>query len=53
MAVLEHYPEIKDAMVERNWDFMSHGIYNTRYLNPMSEEQEREFYVDCIESLRR
>jgi peptidoglycan/xylan/chitin deacetylase (PgdA/CDA1 family) len=53
MAVLEHYPEIKDAMVERNWDFMSHGIYNTRYLNPMSEEQEREFYVDCIETLRR
>ena len=53
VAVLEHYPEIKDAMVERNWDFMSHGIYNTRYLNPMSEEQEREFYVDCIETLRR
>ena len=53
VAVLEHYPEIKDAMVERNWDFMSHGIYNTRYLNPMSEEQERGFYVDCIETLRR
>ena len=53
VAVLEHYPEIKDAMVERNWDFMSHGIYNTRYLNPMSEEQAREFYVDCIETLRR
>ncbi len=53
LAVLEHYPEIKDAMVERDWDFMSHGIYNTRYLNTLSEEQEREFYRDCIATLKR
>ena len=45
MAVLEHYPEIGEAMVERNWDFMSHGIYNTRYLNTLTEEEEREFYA--------
>ena len=30
LAVLEHYPEIAEAMIERNYDFMSHGIYNTR-----------------------
>ena len=53
MAVLEHYPEIATAMVERDWDFMSHGIYNTRYLNTYSEAQEREFYHDCIETLKR
>ena len=53
MAVLEHFPEIGEAMVERNWDFMSHGIYNTRYLNTYSEEQEREFYRDCIDTLRK
>jgi len=53
MAVLEHYPEIGEAMVERNWDFMSHGIYNTRYLNTLTEEEEREFYRDCIDTLRR
>ena len=40
-------------MVQRDWDFMSHGIYNTRYLNTYSEEQEREFYRDCIETLQR
>ena len=51
--MLEHYPEIKDAMVERDWDFMSHGIYNTRYLNTLSEEQEREFYRDCIATFKR
>ncbi len=53
MAVLEHYPEVAAAMVERDWDFMSHGIYNTRYLNTYSEAQELEFYHDCIATLKR
>ena len=53
MAVLEHYPEIAEAMVKRDWDFMSHGTYNTRYVGTFSEEQEREFYRDCIETLKR
>ncbi|HBJ33024.1 MAG TPA: polysaccharide deacetylase, partial [Dehalococcoidia bacterium] len=25
LAVLEHYPEVAEAMIERDWDFMSHG----------------------------
>ena len=53
LAVLEHFPEIGQAMIDRNYDFMSHGIYNTRYLNTLSEEEEREFYQDNIETLRR
>jgi allantoinase len=53
MAVLEHFPEIAEAMVQRDWDFMSHGIYNTRFLNTYTEEQEREFYRDTIATLRR
>ena len=53
MAVLEHYPEIAEAMVERDWDFMSHGIYNTQYIETYTEEQEREFYRDSIATLRR
>jgi peptidoglycan/xylan/chitin deacetylase (PgdA/CDA1 family) len=52
MAVLEHFPEIRDAMVERDYDYMSHGIYNTRYLYTYSEEQEREFYRDTIDTLK-
>ena len=52
-AVLEHFPEVRDAMVERNYDFMSHGIYNTRYINTYTEEEEREFYRDCIDTLKR
>ncbi|MBM3925842.1 MAG: polysaccharide deacetylase [SAR202 cluster bacterium] len=53
MAVLEHYPEVRDAMVERDWDFMSHGIYNTVYLNTYSEKEEREFYRDNIDTLKK
>lgn len=53
VAVLEHFPEVRDAMVERDWEFMSHGLYNTRYLYGMSVEEEREFYRDCVETVRR
>ena len=53
LAVLEHYPEIAEAMIRRDWDFMSHGIYNTRYLDTLSEDEEREFYRDCSETLKR
>jgi peptidoglycan/xylan/chitin deacetylase (PgdA/CDA1 family) len=53
LAVFEHFGEIGAAMLERNWEVMSHGIYNTRYLNGMSEEEERAFLVDTIETTRR
>jgi allantoinase len=53
LAVLEHFPEVGEAMVKRDWDFMSHGIYNTRYLNTYTEDQERAFYQDCIATLKR
>ena len=52
VAVLEHYPEIAEAMIQRDWDFMSHGIYNTRYLNGCSEDEEREFYKYCAQTLQ-
>lgn len=53
VAVLDHFPEIAEAMVERDWDFMSHGIYNTRALYGMPEDEEREWLVDNIETVRR
>ena len=40
-------------MVERDWDFMSHGVYNTRYLWGATEEEERDFYQDTIDTIRR
>ena len=53
MAVLEHYPEVGEAMVKRDWDYMSHGIYNTRYMYKMTPDEEREFYRDTSGTLKR
>jgi peptidoglycan/xylan/chitin deacetylase (PgdA/CDA1 family) len=54
MAVLEHFPEVGKAMVDRDWDFMTHGIYNTRYLGThTSMAEEREFYKDNIRTLKK
>jgi len=52
VAVLQHFPEIRDAMVERDWSFMSHGIYNTRYLHDMPENEERGFYWDTARTIK-
>jgi peptidoglycan/xylan/chitin deacetylase (PgdA/CDA1 family) len=41
MAVLEHFPEILGAMEARGWEYMSHGIYNTRYHWDLSRGEER------------
>jgi peptidoglycan/xylan/chitin deacetylase (PgdA/CDA1 family) len=53
VAVLDHYPEIAQAMVERGWAFMSHGLYNTRFLAGMEPDQERTFLETCNRVLAR
>ncbi len=52
-ALCEHHPEIIEMCRERNWEFFSHGIYNTRYTYGMDEAQEREMIVDAVETIRR
>lgn len=47
MAVLDMYPDIAEAMMKREWEFMSHGLYNTRYHWNMSEAEEREAIEEC------
>jgi len=53
VAMLDHHPEIVEACVARDWEFFSHGIYNTRYSYGMSEEQERAVIEDSIRSVER
>ena len=53
LALLDHFPEIAQLIRVRQWAVMSHGIYNTRFLYGMDEAQERAFYRDNIDSLRR
>jgi peptidoglycan/xylan/chitin deacetylase (PgdA/CDA1 family) len=52
VAMCQHHPEIIQACVERNWEFFSHGIYNTRYTYGMSEEQERAIIQDAFRTVR-
>lgn len=41
-GVLDHYPEIAEAMLSRKWDFMGHGVYNTRNVFGLTEQEELE-----------
>ena len=53
VGVLEHFPEIAEAMLRRDWAFVNHGFYNTRYITTATEAQEREFMQACRETFRR
>jgi peptidoglycan/xylan/chitin deacetylase (PgdA/CDA1 family) len=53
VAVWEHFPEIAEAMAKRDWDYQSHGIYNTRYLLGMDIDEEREMVHTVNEICRQ
>ncbi|MEX0828093.1 MAG: polysaccharide deacetylase family protein [Haliea sp.] len=50
-ALCDHHPEIIEMCKERDWEFFSHGIYNTRYTYGMSAQQERDMIKDSIETI--
>jgi len=52
-ALCTHHPEIIAMCRERDWEFFSHGIYNTRYTYGMSEEQERGMIRESMETIAR
>lgn len=52
-ALCEHHPEIIEMCRERNWEFFSHGIYNTRYTYGMDETQERTMLLDSMDTIER
>ena len=51
-GLIDHHPEIIEACVARNWEFFSHGIYNTRYSYGMDEAQERAVLEDSIRTVQ-
>lgn len=52
-ALCEHHPEIIAQCRDRDWEFFSHGIYNTRYSYGMDEAQERAVIEDAMETILR
>lgn len=53
VGVLDLYPEIAAAIVDRDWDVMSHGLYNTRELTGLSRDEERTLLELCNSVLER
>ncbi|MCU1535289.1 MAG: polysaccharide deacetylase family protein [Glaciihabitans sp.] len=53
MGVPDRFPEIKEAIAARDWEIMSHGLYNTRYHWGLSYNEEREVILDTIASVKR
>ena len=52
-ALCTHHPEIIELCKERDWEFFTHGIYNTRYTYGMSEAQERAMILESMETIER
>lgn len=53
IGLIEHHPELIEETKARNWEFFSHGIYNTRYSYEMDEAQERAIMEDSLESVMK
>lgn len=53
VGLLDLYPEIAATIADRQWDLMSHGLYNTRELTGLSQEEERELLSLCNSVLER
>lgn len=52
-AVFEHFPQLGEEMAKRDWDYQSHGIYNTRFAFGMDEAMEREQIQTVIDIVKR
>jgi len=53
IGVLEHFPDIAEAMLKRDWTFVNHGPYNTRFVTTFTEAQELEFLQRCRDTFKR
>lgn len=40
--VCEHYPQLVEAGVQRNWEFLGHGLHNGTLHTDMAEDEERQ-----------
>ena len=52
VAALAKFPDICKALVERKWDLLGHGMYNTRFICGLSEAEERAYYLEMLRITR-
>jgi allantoinase len=53
LGVLDHFPEVRQAMIDADWRYMAHGVYNTRPLYGYTVEQERAYWADFIATVKK
>src|SRR5262245_49337463 len=51
-AMCEHMPEIVDECLRLKWELFSHGIYNTRLISGLSEDEVRQMIADSVETIK-
>ena len=51
VALCDHHPEIIEDCMKRDWEFFSHGIYNTRYSYGLTPTQEQAVLDDSIKTV--
>jgi allantoinase len=51
-GLCDHIPEIIEAMNTLRWELFSHGVYNTRVIYGMNEEEVRGLIRDSVETIR-
>jgi peptidoglycan/xylan/chitin deacetylase (PgdA/CDA1 family) len=52
-AMCDHMPDIVDECVRLKWELFSHGVYNTRLIYGLTEDEIREVIRDSVETIRR
>jgi peptidoglycan/xylan/chitin deacetylase (PgdA/CDA1 family) len=53
VAVCDHFPDIIETTNRLGWELFSHGIYNTRYLYNLDEDEQRAVIRDARETILR
>lgn len=51
VALCDHLPEIIERCCDLDWELFSHGVYNTRYLYELDEDEQRRVIADCRETI--
>jgi len=52
-AVADHLPDIVEACLKHEWELFSHGIYNTRLISGMTDDQVREVIGDSLAAIKK
>ena len=50
-AVAEHYPQIIQAGLDRDWAWLAHGQTNSILQAGMAREEERRFLTDIVDTI--